>query len=108
MAEDLEHGKAVESNFDGVDPKLTIYALANGMDLIKGEDFRRLEWYRDGRDRGILVSAEAGSVSVHAMAWNGDPDAAQKQSAGDPMAPGDFVAELSVVLAGATEVANAL
>ena len=108
MAENFEHGEAGGSPFGAVDPKLTIYALANGMDLIKGEGSRRLEWYRDGRDRGILVSAEAGSVSVHAMAWHGDPDAAQKQSTGDPMAPGDFVAELSIVLAGATEVANAL
>ncbi len=108
MAEDLEQGGAGGSPFGRIDATLTIYALANGMDLIKGEGFRRLEWYRDGRDRGILVSAEAGSVSVHGMAWHGDPDAAQKQSTGDPMAPGDFVAELSIVLAGATEVANAL
>ncbi len=108
MAEDLEHGGDGGSPFDSVDAKLTIYALANGMDLIKDEGFRRLEWYRDGRDRGILMSAEAGSLRLDAMAWNGDPEAAQKLSAGDPMAPEDFAAELSVVLERATEVANAL
>lgn len=108
MAEDLEHGEGGGSPFAAVDAKLTIYALANGMDLIKDQGYRRLEWYRDGRDRGILVSAEAGSLSVVAMAWNGDPEAAQKQSAGDPMAPEDFAAELSVVLERATEAANDL
>ena len=68
MAEELEHNSTGGSPFDEVDAKLTIYALANGMDLVKAAGFRRLEWYRDARDRGILVSvAPGGSLGVAAQ-----------------------------------------
>ena len=43
--------------FELVDSKLTIYALANGMDLIKEPGVRRLAWYRDGREREVRIVA---------------------------------------------------
>ena len=95
--------------FGTVDAKLTVYALANGMDLIKGDDFRRLEWYLDSMDRGILVSVTpAGTIEVAAMAWSGDVAAARHEAVGDAIATEDFVADLTNVLAGAIERANAL
>jgi len=95
--------------FGTVDAKLTVYALANGMDLIKGEDFRRLEWYLDGMDRGILVSVTpAATIEVTAMAWSGDVAAARREAVGDAIATEDFVADLTNQLAGAIERANAL
>jgi hypothetical protein len=61
--------------FDGIDPKLTIFALANGMDLDKNGEFRRLAWYRDGHDRGILLTAGADvTISVTAQAWRSGDD----------------------------------
>jgi hypothetical protein len=95
--------------FGTVDAKLTVYALANGMDLIKGEDFRRLEWYLDGMDRGILVSVTStGAIEVSAMAWSGDVAAARSEGVIDAIAPEDLVADLTGVLGGAIERANAL
>ena len=107
MAE--ERGSTGASPFDGVDSRLTIYALANGMDLIKDEGFRRLEWYRDGMDRGILVSATpAGALEVAVLVWSGNPDGARSAPVGDAMSAADLAARISTVLDGATEAANAL
>ena len=95
--------------FEAVDAKLTVYALANGMDLIKGEGFRRLEWYLDRMDRGILVSVTpAGALEVTAMAWSGDVETARKETVGDPILSEDLVAELTAALDNAIDKANAL
>lgn len=109
MAAEFENGGSGGSPFDGVDAKLTIYALANGMDLIKEDGARRLEWYRDGMDRGILVrAAPDGTLEVAALAWSGDPQAARRTPLGEPMTPGVLAAELSTLLDRATEAANDL
>jgi hypothetical protein len=109
MAGEFEHGGSGGSPFSGVDSKLTMYALANGMDLAKDEGSRRLAWYRDGMDRGILVAlVSSGDLEVTAMAWSGDLDGAQRQKVGDALAPDDLTAKLSTVLDGAIEAANAL
>jgi len=112
MAAEFERGgspSASGSPFESVDPRLTVYALANGMDLTKEAGFRRLEWYRDGRDRGILVTATADdALDVTAMAWSGDPAAAQQASLRTAIAPDDLVTHLTIVLDGATEAANTL
>ena len=56
--------------FSILDPKLTIFALANGMDLEKAPSTRKLTWFRDGLERGLLLSASAdGQISVMALAW---------------------------------------
>jgi len=109
MAGEFEHGGSGGSHFSGVDSKLTMYALANGMDLMKDEGSRRLAWYRDGMDRGIPVYlTSSGELEVTAMAWSGDLDGARRQQVGDALAPDNLTAELSTVLDGATETANAL
>ena len=109
MVGEFEHGGSVGSPFGRVDSKLTMYALANGMDLIKDEASRRLQWYRDGRDRGILLSpAGDGGLEVTALAWSGDPDAVQREKVGDDIPSGDLAARLSTALDVATEAANAL
>jgi len=57
--------------FDAVDPKLTVFALANGLDLIKGAASRRLEWFTEGLERAILVEAGPdGGFEVQALCWS--------------------------------------
>lgn len=57
--------------FELIDPELTIYALANGMDLAKEADARRLGWYREGRERQIRIATVGGreGFSLVASAW---------------------------------------
>lgn len=56
-----EEWQALEAPFLDIDPELNIYALANGLDLLKndsGRPDRTLEWYRDRMERRVrLVSA---------------------------------------------------
>jgi len=56
--------------FEAIDSKLTIYALANGMDLVKEPSRRRLTWYEDGRERGVLIEAPEDDVyPIRVGAW---------------------------------------
>jgi len=96
--------------FGAVDPKLTIYALANGMDLVREGGTRRLEWYRDGRERRILVEATSdGTLRVSAQAWSED-DASSTSTVpqGPPHAPEALARNLSAVLNQALEAANGI
>lgn len=53
-----------------IDGKLTVFALANGMDLLKDPGARRLEWFRDGLEREIRVEPDgAGGLSIRVAAW---------------------------------------
>jgi hypothetical protein len=96
--------------FGVVDPRLTIYALANGMDLVKEAGTRRLEWYRDGRERGILIAvADGGSLQVTAQAWTRGSDASLTTvPQGAPHAPSALSDNLSAILDPALDAANAL
>lgn len=53
-----------------IDSDLTIFALANGLDLRRDEDppARTLTWYRDGMDRRIVLTpadaSDPGAVDV--------------------------------------------
>lgn len=56
MASDLEGALLT------VDSELNIFALANGLDLLRNQSDvpdRTLEWYRDGMERRIRIRAEA-------------------------------------------------
>lgn len=65
-----EQSAAESSAFEPIDPKLTVFALANGMDLTRSESHRRLEWFHDRLERGMLVQpALNGTFRVTAMAW---------------------------------------
>ena len=56
--------------FGSIDPKLTVFALSNGVDLSKGERHRRLEWYSDGFERGILIElADEGTFDIAVFKW---------------------------------------
>lgn len=96
--------------FETVDPKLTIYALANGMDLVKEDaDERLLTWYREGRERAIVLKAEpAGTLSLHAAAWQTNRPENRSQKKVDEVRPDDLVSRLSPVLDSVIETANSL
>ncbi len=96
--------------FEGIDPKLTIFALANGMDLTRNGDTRRLEWYFDGFDRGILLTAGGdGTVTVAALAWKRGDDASVRSTPVREAVPLEELAgSLTSLLEQGLEAANAL
>ena len=102
-------GRAPESGsepFGTIDPKLTVFALANGMDLSKGVDYRRLEWFTEGFERGILIRrGEGDRFELAALTWKSG--GAEKNIASAPIGS-PTAAELSRALADAIEVANAM
>ncbi len=93
-----------------VDASLTIFALANGMDLVREPAARRLEWYRDGLDRGILLEVGPnGRIQATALAWNREePDVTPRSRRLDPV-PADVPARaLTAALDEGLRAANAL
>ena len=99
-----------DAPFEAVDSKLTIYALANGMDLEKREASRRLAWFREGLDRGILVEVGADrSFSVSALAWRSrDASSERKAPVAERIDAAELPTRLSGLLDQATEIANGL
>lgn len=92
--------------FDSIDPKLTVFALANGMDLTKDGSQRRLEWYADGLERGILIeSLPGGSFRVGVRAWSFGTDDITGQSTISETAE---AAEIVELLGPAIDEANRL
>lgn len=92
--------------FGVLDPKLTVYALANGMDLAKGEGYRRLEWFTEGLERGILIEpADADTFRVAVMSWR--TGRAEHRSKAQ-VAEGLAAEKVTKVLDDAIESANAL
>ena len=87
-----------------------MYALANGTDLLKEPGGRRLVWYRDGRERGLLITVAAdGSVSTTALAWTrGEEASAQQAPHREGLDPEDLSKNLSAILDEAVSQANAL
>ena len=70
MTEEVHPGAGDGDLFEAIDPKLNVFALANGTDLSKGEGYRRLEWFTEGLERGILIEAgEPGTFRVQVMSW---------------------------------------
>lgn len=96
--------------FEDLGPKLTIYALANGMDLTKHATGRRLEWYHDGQERGIAIEATgAGAVSLRALAWTRNAPGTERSQTYRSAVPAEELAnDLSTVLEGAMVAANTL
>lgn len=92
--------------FDGVDPKLTVFALANGLDLAKEPSSRRLEWFTDGLERGILIEARPeGGFHVQALCWPTGSDEVHARAAVAQCATAE---ELVRSLSAAIEAANGL
>jgi hypothetical protein len=96
--------------FEVLDAKLNIYALANGMDLVKEPTKRTLGWYREGLERGILIEAsDGGTVSVTAACWKtSDPAERRTAPQHEALTPDDLAARLSPILEAALEAANGL
>jgi hypothetical protein len=96
---------------DGVDRKLNVFALANGMDLEIQGAARVLGWYRDGLERTIRLEPGPGEGT-----WALRAAAARNARGGDAMvhtlesalSVPDLLARFGELLAGATEAANAL
>jgi hypothetical protein len=99
---DVQDGEA----FAEIDPKLTVFALANGVDLARGEGYRRLEWYSDGFERGIMIAADGdGRYGIALLKWkSGHAGAAEPESFHDAVQRSDLVG----LLDDAVEAANAL
>lgn len=99
-------GGTGEDRFDAIDARLNVFALANGMDLTKDADFRRLEWFTEGLERGILIEAgDDGAFRVHVLSWpSGSAEIRGRASLGDGLSE----AELAGLLPSAIDAANEL
>ncbi len=98
------------ATFEILGPKLTIYALANSMDLTKQATMHRLEWYHDGMERGIAIEATGqGMVGISAIAWTRDaPGSARTHPYRSDLPAEELAKDLSTILEGGMEAANAL
>jgi len=96
--------------FDPVDATLTVFALANGMDLVREPSARRLEWYLDEADRGILLAAGPdGGLAVSALAWDREqPQVPPRVRTLEPLPGFPSPRGLTAALALALKAANAL
>ena len=92
--------------FEAIDSKLTVFALANGMDLAKEEGSRQLSWFTEGLERGLRIEPGAGdSLVVTALAWRiNAPDDVTEAPVSDDVA----LADLTATLERAIDAANAL
>ena len=92
--------------FEAIDPKLTVFALANGMDLAKEERSRQLSWFTEGLERGLRIELGTGdSFVVTALAWRFNaPDHATDARVSDDVR----LADLTATLERAIDAANAL
>ncbi len=96
---------------DGVDRKLNVFALANGMDLERRGAVRTLGWYRDRLERRIRLEPGAGE-GTWALRASATRDARRDEGTvrtlESALAPADLLARFGELLAGATDAANAL
>lgn len=91
--------------FAAIDPKLTVFALANGVDLARGEHHRRLEWYSDGFERGILIATDGTGFGIALLKWkSGQADAAEPEG----FREGVSLEDVMKLLGEAVDAANAL
>ena len=92
--------------FGAIDARLTVFALANGMDLSKGEDYRRLEWFTEGLERGILIEAvDSARFDVKVLCWRTGHAEELSVAAVDDAVEADDVTKL---ILEAIETANGL
>ncbi len=93
-------------HFDGIDPNLTVFALANGLDLAKAEGHRRLEWFSEGLERGIVIeTGPGGGFDVHVLTWRSGRTESRTERT---VAEGLSAADLRSMLSDAIDTANGL
>ena len=95
------------SAFERLDGKLTVFALANGMDLRKEPSMRQLEWFNDGLERGILLRADTdGTVEILVRAWPfGEPERAVEERHEAEVGPERLTRSLEPAIAHANRLA---
>jgi hypothetical protein len=93
-------------SFESIDPKLNMFALANGMDLTKEPGQRRLEWFTEGLERAIVVETDgATAFRVSVVSWrHGSKEITGRASVAEAVP----AAELMPLLDPAIETANGL
>lgn len=105
MAEEA-HPSAGENGFERIDPKLNMFALANGMDLIKSDRARRLTWFTGGLERGLDITlGDGGNFVVTGSAW---PTTSPAETTTTFVSDGVPDAELSATLEQGITVTNVL
>jgi len=106
MNDAVEAGPDGNDPFDAIDPRLTVFALANGMDLAKGDGYRRLEWFTEGLERGILIEAASdGRYDVRVLCWR---TRSSEEVSGASVGKGLEAEEVTGGLSDAIETANGL
>lgn len=106
MSEVAQSGSTGAADFGALDPRLTVYALANGMDLAKGPRYRRLEWFTEGLERGIMIEVQAdGTLTVDVLCWK---TGQAEKLATENIDSGLAVEAVGALLDPAIERANAL
>lgn len=92
--------------FEVIDPKLNVFALANGMDLGRGAQYRRLEWFTEGFERGILIEQDTqGAFRLEVLSW---PTGSEEIRSRTEVAAGLSPEALIQALEPAIETANGL
>ncbi len=89
-----------ETRFEAIDSRINVFALANGMDLIKGSDVRRLEWFTEGLERGILIEADGdGAFHVGVLSWpTGSTEISARVTAGEGLSAEELIASLRTAI----------
>jgi hypothetical protein len=104
----MDDVRAGEDGFAAMDPRLTVFALANGVDLAKGEGYRRLEWFSDGFERGIVIEADGdASFYVGIVRWK-SAGTEEEVPTPTPLERGVNAQDVVSLLDRAVEAANAL
>ena len=93
-------------SFESIDPKLNVFALANGMDLAKDPGQRRLEWFTEGLERAIVIEKDGDSAfRVAVVSWRtGSKEITGRAPVGEAIP----ASELMALLDPAIETANGL
>lgn len=93
-------------SFGSIDPKLNVFALANGMDLTKNPTQRRLEWFTEGLERAIVIERDGDAAfSVAVVSWrHGSTEITERASLGEAVPASEVIA----LLDPAIETANGL
>ena len=94
-----------EDAFEAIDPRLNVFALANGMDLTKEAGSRRLEWFTDGLERGIVIEVREDGFRVGVASWRtGSTEIVREASVGGALSSDDVMG----ILDSSIEAANRL
>ncbi|MDX1647754.1 MAG: hypothetical protein R3304_11470 [Longimicrobiales bacterium] len=91
--------------YEVIDSNLTVFALANGLDLSKADGHRTLEWFSEGLERGVVIDTSGDGFRVRARTWRSSrPDVRAEALVAEDLSP----EALRPVLEEAVEAANRL